>query len=263
MIKKTAKFISAMLCCIMLCVPAMSQDTDDIMMINAIKYIGIPYVAHTLETDEPEELVVNCDEVDCLTLVEYVLAESLCPIVDGDVSEVVFGQKLQMIRYRDGKIDGYPSRLHYIAEWVENGVRHGFLEDVTAKYSQDTETLYINYMSTHPERYKQLSESPENVNKIKQIEESLSGKKIHYLPENKLPDGGLPWIKNGDIIAITTNIPGLDVAHMGIAFRVDDKLTLLHASSEEGKVVVSDISLAKMLKNNKVWTGIRVLRMKK
>ena len=35
--------------------------------------------SHTLEADGPEELVINCDEVDCTTLVEYVLAETLTP----------------------------------------------------------------------------------------------------------------------------------------------------------------------------------------
>ena len=70
-------------------------------------------------------------------------------------------------------------------------------------------------------------------------------------------------IKDGDIIAITTNTPGLDVAHMGIAFYADSKLLLVHASSTDKKVVASKVSLSQMLKDNNKWTGIRVLRMKK
>ena len=42
------------------------------MLSNGIKYLDVPYVAHTLEADGPEELVINCDEVDCTTLVEYI-----------------------------------------------------------------------------------------------------------------------------------------------------------------------------------------------
>ena len=76
---------------------------------------------------------------------------------------------------------------------------------------------------------------------MKKIEQSLSGKESHYLPKAKLPADGLPWIKDGDIIAITTNTPGLDVAHMGIAFYADSKLLLVHASSTDKKVVVSII----------------------
>ena len=40
---------------------------------------------------------------------------------------------------------------------------------------------------------------------------------------------------NGDIIAITTKMPGLDIAHVGIAEYKEGKLHLLHASSTLGK----------------------------
>ena len=66
---------------------------------------------------------------------------------------------------------------------------------------------------------------------------------------------------DGDIIAITTNLPGLDVAHVGIAEYINGKLHLLHASSTLGKVVVSEEPLRQMLRNHKSWSGIRVVRM--
>ena len=242
---------------------AYAQDEKNVMLNNAIGFMDVPYVAHTLEVNDNEELVVNCDEVDCTTLVEYVLAMSLSPLQDGQIVEEEFANNLQKIRYRDGKINGYTSRLHYIADWINNGVRHGLIEDITASKSPTIQRLSVSYMSTHPSQYKQLSNSPENVAKMKKIEKELTGKEIHYLPKAKLPNEGLSWIKDGDIIAITTNTPGLDVAHMGIAFYVDGKLSLIHASSKEKRVLVSTISLAQMLKNNNSWTGIRVLRMKK
>ena len=94
-------------------------------------------------------------------------------------------------------------------------------------------------MSTHPELYKSLKNSPENVAQMAKYEKALSGKEVHYLPKDKLEPDGLPWIKNGDIIALTTNTPGLDVSHMGIAIYIKGQLHLLHASSKEGKVVVA------------------------
>lgn len=261
--KAMTKFMFSALCAATLATSISAQEGKE-MLSNGIKYLDVPYVAHTLETDGPEELVINCDEMDCTTLVEYVLAETLTPKMEnGDISESLFAENLVKIRYRDGKIDGYTSRLHYITDWINNGVRNGFLQDVTDAMSPDTERLSISYMSSHPEQYKQLANSPENVAKMKQIEQALSGKSIHYLPKAKLPVAGLPWIKNGDIIAFTTNTPGLDVSHIGIAFYADDKLTIVHASSTEGKVVVSKSALSQMLKDNNKWTGIRVLRVKK
>ncbi|WP_291528566.1 N-acetylmuramoyl-L-alanine amidase-like domain-containing protein [Bacteroides sp. UBA939] len=245
-------------------VNAQTEDKSNVMLNNGISFLNIPYVAHTLEVnDGTEELIINCDEVDCTTFVEYALAMSLSSTEDGQVAEGEFADNLQKIRYRDGKINGYISRLHYNTDWANNGIRQGFLEDVAATYSPYTRRVSLSYMSSHPEQYKHLSNSPENVAKIKEIESSLSGQEFHFVPEELVKFNGLPWIKNGDIIAITTNTPGLDVTHMGIAFYVDDKLCLLHASSKDKKVVVSKVALGQMLKSNDNWTGIRVLRMKK
>ncbi len=241
-----------------------AQPKEGSKMLNiAMRYLDVPYVAHTLEGNEPEELVVNCDEVDCTTLVEYVLAESLCPTQpNGDISESTFGEYLQRIRYRNGEIRGYESRLHYIAEWINNGVKQGFIEDVTEARSPETQKLQLSYMSDHPQLYSALANHPERVAVIRQIEQALSGYSFHYVSKETLPIHGFSWIQNGDIIAITTNIQGLDVAHLGIAIYVEGKLSLLHASSSEKKVVVSKVALKQMLASNSRWTGIRVLRMK-
>lgn len=218
----------------------------------ATSYLGTPYVANTLENDGEESLIINLKEVDCLTLVEYTLAQAL-----GES----FSHNLQKIRYRNGIIDGYPSRLHYTSDWIDNGIRQGFLQDITAKHSPSTLTLSLSYMSTHPQLYKKLADSPENVARMAEQEKAITGKVVHWLPKSKLPEAGLPWIQDGDIIAITTKLPGLDIAHMGIAKRVDGNLHLLHASSTLGKVVVSDEPLNHILNNKKSWTGIRVVRM--
>ena len=139
------------------------------MLTNAQTFIDTPYTAHTLEMDDEEDLIINCDEVDCTTLVEYVLAMSLCPTQGKDMREGDFAENLQRIRYRDGKIDGYTSRLHYIADWINNGVREGIIEDVTAANSPYTQKLSLSYMSTHPQQYKQLANSPANVSKMAEI----------------------------------------------------------------------------------------------
>jgi hypothetical protein len=238
-----------------------AQENENKMTSNGLQFLNVPYVAHTLDVNNEEELVINCDEVDCTTFVEYTLAMSLCPVVDGDISETDFIDKVQELRYRNGKVDGYTSRLHYTTEWISNAIGRGYLKDITAARSADTQPIKLSYMSSHPDLYKQLRNSPEDLAKIKSIEQTLSGQTVHYLPKEKLPNNGFFWIKNGDIIAITTNIPGLDISHLGIAFYVRGTLCLLHASSAEKKVVISKLSLAQMLKNNEHSTGIRVLRM--
>lgn len=229
---------------------------SSLLLNEALQYIGTPYVAHTLETGNIEQLIINKSKVDCTTFVEYSLAQFLAN-QRGEFSEAEY---LQKIRYRNGVIAGYPSRLHYITEWIEEGVKNGFIKDITAENSADTIFTTLSYMSKHPQYYKHLKNSKENQAAIKAIESELTGKVVHWLPKSKLTDAGFPWIQDGDIIALTVGIHGLDTSHMGIAIYQANKLHLLHASSSKGKVVIEPIPLAEMLKNSKNWTGIRVLR---
>ena len=149
------------------------QDSSASAMMLRIgkSYLGTAYVANTLDGEEEECLVVRKDAVDCLTFVEYTLAQAL---------GASFTENLQKIRYRDGIIDGYPSRLHYTSDWIDNGVKHGFLTDVTAAHNTPTLRLSLSYMSTHPKLYKKLADSPENVLRMATLasEKRTAGKRI-------------------------------------------------------------------------------------
>jgi hypothetical protein len=118
-------------------------------------------------------------------------------------------------------------------------------------------------MSSHLKQYKQLVNSPENVNKMANYEEALSKQIVYWIPKDKIPAIGFSWIKDGDIIAITTSIPGLDIVHIGIAMYIKEQLQLLHASSLKGKVVIGELPLSEQLAKDKNMSGIRVLRLRK
>lgn len=218
----------------------------------AKSYLETPYAAHTLDKWEHEKLTIRTDSVDCVTFVEYVLAQAFSSS---------FEENLKKIRYRNGIIDGYTSRLHYISDWIENGIYMKFIQDITAIHSSDSVMLSLSYMSSHPQLYRQLSESHSNIQKIIEYERRLTGKSVYILPKSKLPSTGLPWINDGDIIAITSNQKGLDITHIGFAYYINGYLHLLHASSSLGKVAVSTHPLTYMLKKNKSWSGIRVMRI--
>ena len=100
------KFMFSALCAAALVTSVSAQGGKD-MLSNGIKYLDVPYVAHTLEADGPEELVINCDEVDCTTLVEYVPGrDGITPNWPTETSRKRFADNLQKIRYRDGKSTG-------------------------------------------------------------------------------------------------------------------------------------------------------------
>lgn len=239
--------------------PLLAQK-GELMIKNGLGFLNTPYVAHTLERTPQEELFTDRSEVDCTTFVEDVMAMTLCGS-QNVVSESEFAHNLQKVRYRNGVLNGYTSRLHYVADWIYDNIQKGIIEDVTAIHSEDKETICLNYMSTHPDKYTHLKDSPQNVEEMAKHEERLTGQVVYWLPKNKIPHEGLTWIKDGDIIMLTTNIKGLDVSHMGLAIYQEGKLHLLHASSIKKKVIIDSDTLRDQLQKSKHVTGIRVLRM--
>jgi hypothetical protein len=225
----------------------------------AKKLLGTPYVAGTLEVNAREELVVNLDEVDCTTFVEQVLAMALADKRD-ERTEEGFRKALTQICYRNGELDGYPSRLHYFSDWIADNERMGVIEERTPSLSADKQTLNLNFMSTHPESYRQLKEDSALVSEMKAVEARWQGVEVSYLPKGRLAENPEQLgIKNGDILAVTTNIKGLDVVHVGFACWIGERLHLLHASSVAKKVMEDPQPLYEYSKTKRTHTGVRVL----
>jgi len=117
-------------------------------------------------------------------------------------------------------------------------------------------------MSTHPQYYKQLKNDSSLTGKISVIEQRIStSDSLYYIPKEKVVEIEKN-LKEGMIIGITTNIPGLDISHSGIAIKVNDRIHLLHASSDAGKILISPMPLYDYLMSNKKQTGIIVAELK-
>ena len=115
-------------------------------------------------------------------------------------------------------------------------------------------------MTDHPESYPPLSDSAINKH-IRKRENKLSERGRYYIPESEIRNA-ISCIREGDIIAITCNIHGLDIAHTGLAVFENNELHLLHASSIRKQVVISEKSLPEMLETNTLWDGIMIGRFK-
>ncbi len=221
-------------------------------------FLKTPYVAQTLEIGESEALVVNLHGLDCTTFVENVLAFGMM-LNAGQTHFDAYTSNLETIRYEDGKLNGYPSRLHYFSEWISNNEQKGLLKDITARIGGTEIEKTINFMSTHRDLYPFLKQE-ENFEKIKASENRLNSRSICVLPQDKI-ESSEAMIQSGDIIALTTSIEGLDITHTGIATReADGRIHLLHASTGSGQVEVSKLPLSEYLKGIKKNTGIMVAR---
>lgn len=232
--------------------------TDQLVIKVAKHFLGTPYVAGTLE-QEPERLTVNTRETDCILFVEMCLALSLTAKETEPTFEKYVGH-LRQLRYRDGKVDGYASRLHYTSEWIIQGSVRGLFREVSKECGGTALDQKFNFMSQHPSSYKQLKNNPENIEKIRRIEENLESWDYYYIPKSDLP-ACIRHIRTGDIIGFNASTPGLDIAHVAYAYWEDGRLTFIHASYTDREVVINKTPLVEYTNGIKGHNGLRIIRL--
>ena len=238
----------------------------NLQLFFARKFLGLPYVAHTLEINDDERLVVNTRQLDCTTLVENVTALTLCA-QRGQYTWRDYLRTLTAMRYRNGKITGYTSRIHYFTEWITANTKEGIVTEIQSPNPpfSAVQQVSVSFMSNHPKSYKALRNHPEYVADIKKMEQQVSGQRFRYIPKTAVRNHSQlrKAVKDGDIIAITCRKKGLDIAHLGFAVWKEGKLHLLNASQLRGQVVEEPKILYEYLQEHPTHTGIRIIRINK
>ena len=227
----------------------------------AKKMLGVPYVAGTLDGNEEEQLVVLVDSLDCTTFVETVLAFCISD-KRGERDYEGFKNALTQVRYRDGILNGYTSRLHYFSDWILNNEQMGFVKECTSETAcSQPKELWLDFMTTHVDSYLPMKKNPELVKEMAAHEKNWQGTVVSYIPKEKLnlPSDELK-IKDGDVLAMVTNIKGLDIVHVGFAFWKEGKLHLLHASSSAKKVIEDPQTQYESSGKTKAHIGLRAIR---
>lgn len=231
---------------------------SDILMDETAKFfLGVPYVGKTLEY-EPERLIVNLREMDCMTFVENVLALAEAS-ASGTPSWQTYLEKLQQIRYRDGKIEDYTSRLHYTSDWIYENEKKGLIADITKEIGGVPLAMDVSFVSTHPESYMQLQSHPEYIAVMAKKEKEINSRQYYYIPKEEI-DKREAQIRTGDIVCFVSSIKGLDISHVGIVHKEGDKMIFIHASSGKKRVIINEESLQDYVLGIKKSKGIMVLR---
>jgi len=233
-------------------------STGDLMVKAGRQLIGLPYVASTLEKGDKEHLIVNLSGLDCTTFAENCLA--LARAAQHEQPDFgMFVNELLKIRYRGGLLVDYTSRLHYFSDWIFDNEAKGIVKNETCAINNDPFIPMVYFMSRHADKYVRLHDNPEFISKMSGQENLINGRKLCYIPKNKV--ASLEYLlHDGDVIGITTNMAGLDIQHVVLAIRRNGKIHLLHASQRYGKVMISTETLSSYLKYNKTATGIVVAR---
>lgn len=248
--------------------PIAGRPSGEIMTAAAEALCGTPYKGGTLEST-PEHLTVNLRETDCILLVEACTAMTLLlkdntGLKDNPGGGIPpfedFCTTLRSLRYRNGIISGYPSRLHYTSEWLLQARDNGILREVSKELGGIPLEQEFSFMSSHRDNYPQLRGNAWTAaaEQIRRTEERLdTAAAYYYIPAEKIREAEAN-IQDGDIICIVSSTPGLDITHTGIARRAGDgSLHFIHASMREGRTVMEARTLREYVKKG----GIRVVRL--
>lgn len=223
---------------------------------------GRPYVGHTLEGDV-EQLVINVDQLDCVTFVENCFALAMT-VKEGRRSWREFSRNIESLRYRKGVQKGYDSRLHYTTDWITDNVYRGNISDVTPMLpGAKSLTKTLNFMTRHRDLYPALQDE-EVYQRCREIEEGLRSMRIPYMTkESANQKNVIEELRDGDMISFVSPKEGLDSSHVALLRIINGKPYMMHASLKGKKVVFEKEPLYSYLKYYKRDApGFRVLRLR-
>lgn len=242
------------------------EDGPELMVRAALRLLDQKYVAGTQEGRD-EKLRIFLTQTDCILFAETCLGlVKTAQRCGADATFEDLAETLLGSRYRDGVVDRYESRLHYVTEWVAQGERTGLFRDLTAELGGVPDPRPINYMTQHSGSYAPLAGesgyAKDNRARMAAVEERVSAIPRTYIPKSQISYVE-SQIRSGDILCFTTAIEGLDVSHVVIAYRAkpSDRLGFIHASINEKKVIVDPRTLETALSASRNITGIKVLRV--
>ena len=201
------------------------------------QFLGVPYGANTLigSTNEPEQLVVELQKVDCFTYADYV--EALKRANDREE----FIDSLIGVRYKDGVV-GFQNRKHFFTDW--SALAPAIATDITTSLSANSIQL------------------TKNLNQKDSDGVYLPGlpvvpRTISYIPSQQVDSSVLGRLRTGDYMGAYAEDGGLDVTHVGIFVDTPDGPVIRNASSLHANNKLVDSPLLYYLRT---VPGVVVLR---
>lgn len=235
------------------------RPIGEIVQAVADNFLGKPYAEGLLDKLGEEKLLVTLNKFDCVLFVETVLAIARGVAVQ-DYDYQNFVNRIEEQRYLNGKMNGYCSRLHYFSEWINDNQKRQTVENITAELGGVPMNKTLNFMSQHRSSYPQMVKDEATYQCIVSQEADLAKTTVNYIPTNRIKSV-YSQLKPGDIVAVATDVKGLDVTHTGLVYRnADGNMGLIHASPA-GEVTVA-YDLQRYIRRVESAIGIVVARAK-
>jgi len=213
----------------------------DTVQALAEQLLGAEYKGGLLDRFDDERLVISLYDFDCVLFVETALALGQGATAR-DVSYGNFVRRVEALRYRGGQLTDYCSRLHYFTDWIADNAARGNIRPLTLELGGVAQEKPLTFMSGHRHLYKHLANSDRNFECIQAMEARIAeGLTVDYIPTDRI-SGLYDRLQPGDIVAVATDISGLDVTHSGLVYRHEDgRIGFIHASPAGKTVIARDL----------------------
>lgn len=231
------------------------------------RFQGYPYGAGTpkdLAGLKAGQTMVNLESMDCVTFIENYWATYLAlqqlrrhhrhhqSLKEKDYFNA-FVHALNQVRYYQGQNCSWDDRIYYFSAALEALEAKGLLVDIGAQAGTPLRKK-IHYVSSNKAKFAGI----QDWKRIRHIEQQLTQANLHYFPLEDISHYQA-IAQTGDIIALATNVPGLDVSHCGFIHQEGDCTYFSHASSTRKKIVFKE-ELLQYLSTRNTITGILVYR---
>lgn len=226
----------------------------------AESFLGVKY--EPLTEKDTDVLELRFDAFDDLTFLNTVVAIARVVTQPGPLRPVDVMQQIENVGYRQGKADGFSTKLVYGADWILNNKSRGIIKELTDDYSNSYKTKSLEKLTKERERYVALSDSA-MYERQKMVEMGFRTHKIPHLKRESFGLGDVATeLRDGDIIMLLSTDPAFDVFERGIIVKRDDGYHFIHASEKDGQVVEEPEPMTRYLKRNaKKIYGWRWLRL--
>lgn len=204
----------------------LAAEASDSASASAL-FLGTPYGANTLvgSANEPEQLVVDLQRVDCFTYADYV--EALKRADDRDS----FLAALTDVRYTDGVV-AWADRKHFFTDWAARAP--AVATDVTAAVSGDVVRTW-----------KRLNQKDSGGVYLPGL--PVVAREVSHIPADRVDDQVVSRLRTGDYLGAYAQDGGLDVTHVGIYIDTPEGPVFRNASSLTSDMAVVDTPLAEYL----------------
>ena len=164
-----------------------NKPIGDVIVEIGKSFLGTNYVAHGIEKGDKESLVINLTGLDCEAFLENALVFARC-IKEKKTAFNDYENELTKVRYRNGKIELYHSRLHYFSDWIFDNEKKGIVKNISKEIGGDTLRFNLSFMSTHPDLYVRLKENPGFIPIIEKQEKEINKRTYYYIPKERVSD---------------------------------------------------------------------------